>query len=225
MPIPSARAPKSLRGATQTAPETALIVFAKAPRPGRVKTRLAAALGAAGAARLHARLVRRALATALAARCGRVELHAAPRSHPFFAALAKRHSIVLRAQSRGDLGARMRQAFEAALRGTRAVILIGSDCPALRPADLRAASRALRGGADAVLSPAEDGGYALLGLRRVSRLLFEDIDWGGPEVLAQTRRRLARLKWRWLELRTVWDVDRPRDLARLKRSRLLAGIA
>ena len=115
----------------------------------------------------------------------------------------------------------MYRAFKRALRSNPYVVLIGSDCPALTPADLRAAARALKAGADAVLSPAEDGGYALIGLRRVSRRLFAGVDWGGPQVLAQTRGRLKALHWRWQELRTLWDVDRPEDVARLRRSRLL----
>ena len=108
-----------------------------------------------------------------------------------------------------------------ALRRHPGAILIGSDCPALRPADLRAAARALRGNADAVLSPAEDGGYALIGVRRAARGLFQGVEWGSARVLAQTRLRLKRLRWRWRELRTVWDVDRPEDVARLRKSRLL----
>jgi len=115
----------------------------------------------------------------------------------------------------------MYRAFKRALQRHRYAVLIGTDCPALRPADLRAAGRALRAGADAVLAPAEDGGYPLIGLRRVSRRLFDGIPWGGPLVLAQTRRRLEALRWRWQELRTLWDVDRPEDVARLRRSRLL----
>lgn len=213
-----------MRGATQKKPETALVVFAKAPEPGRVKTRLAPLLGEAGAARLHARLVERTLRIAVAARCGRVELHCAPRvRHPFFEALAQRHGLRLRAQGRGDLGERMNRAFVRVLREADAVVLIGSDCAALRGSDLRAAVRALRQGADAVFSPAEDGGYALIGLRRASKMLFDGVGWGGPEVLAQTRRRLARLGWRWVELRTVWDVDRPADLVRLRSLRFSAG--
>jgi len=74
-----------------------------------------------------------------------------------------------------------------------------------------------------VLAPAEDGGYPLIGLRRVSPRLFDGIAWGSPQVLAQTRRRLKALRWRWRELRILWDVDRPEDVARLRRSRLLAA--
>ena len=210
----------------RTGAEAALIVFARAPEPGRVKTRLAPLLGAEGAARLHARMVVATLRTAMAAGVGTVELHGAPRiGDAFFSAMRRRFGVALRAQGRGNVGERMRRAFERALRRHRYVVLIGSDCPALRPADLRAALRALRAGADAVLSPAEDGGYPLIGLRRVSRRLFDGIAWGSDRVLAQTRRRLARLGWRWQELRTLWDVDRPEDVRRLRRSRRLAPLA
>jgi len=214
-----------LRGATQTRPEpapagapAALLVFARAPEPGRVKTRLVPLLGEQGAARLHARLVERTLKTARASGIACIDLYCSPGiKGDFFRKMQKRYKVRLRSQGRGNLGDRMYRAFH----GRLPAVLIGSDCPALKPADLRAAARALREGADAVLSPAEDGGYALIGVRRISRRLFADIAWGGAEVLAQTRRRLQRLKWKWTELRTVWDVDRPEDVLRLKRSGLL----
>jgi len=210
----------NLRGATPKKPEPALIVFARAPEPGRVKTRLAPLLGKEGAARLHARLVENTLRTALAAGFDRVDLYCSPGiGHRFFSKLETRFGVGLRSQGRGGLGDRMYRAFERALRSHSCVVLIGSDCPVLRPADLRAAARALQAGADAVLSPAEDGGYALIGLRRASRRLFDGIAWSTPEVLAQTRRRLGQLRWHWKELRTLWDVDRPEDVARLKRLR------
>ena len=212
---------KTLRGATRTGPDaTAIVVFAKAPQPGRVKTRLAPLLGEERAARLHARMIEGTVRIALAARFERLELHCAPRArHLAFTALARRHSLALRAQGRGDLGARMQRAFERALRGAKVAVLIGTDCPVLRVADLRAAVRALQGGADAVLAPAEDGGYALIALRRTSARLFSGIEWGSASVMAETRRRLRELGWRWRELRTVWDVDRPEDYARLERLR------
>ncbi|MFZ1908774.1 MAG: DUF2064 domain-containing protein, partial [Burkholderiales bacterium] len=68
--------------------------------------------------------------------------------------------------------------------------------------------------------PAEDGGYPLIGLRRVSPRLFENIAWGGPEVFARTAETLDRLGWRWRQLRTLWDVDRPLDYERLQRTSL-----
>jgi rSAM/selenodomain-associated transferase 1 len=195
---------------------TPIIVFAKAPQPGAVKTRLIPALGAAGAARLHERLVERTLATAVAADVGPVELCGDPPSDPFLAARAAAHGAALTGQGSGDLGARMRRAFERTLAGAPTAILIGADCPALGSQHLREASAALAAGHDAVLAPAADGGYALIGLARVHPSLFERIRWGGPDVLQDTRARFGALGWRCRELDTLWDVDRPDDLERLR---------
>ncbi len=181
---------------------TRVIVFARAPRAGRAKTRLVPLLGEQGAARLHARLVRRALATAAESGLGGVELWSTRR------------------QRGADLGARMHHAFAHGLRRAERVVLIGADCPVLRARDLHQAARWLAGGADAVFAPAEDGGYALIALRRVSPRLFEGVEWGGARVMAQTRERLVALGWRWRELPEVWDVDRPEDVARLRQARL-----
>jgi len=197
-----------------------VVVFAKAPQPGKVKTRLAAAIGAEAAARLHARLVEHAVATAVAADCGPVELHGSPAHHAFLRALAIRRGFQLRRQSRGDVGARMYAAFRRGLRSHARVVLMGSDCPALTAADVRRAARLLRG-CDAVIAPAEDGGYPLIGLARNSPTLFAGVAWSTAAVMAQTRERLSVLGWRWRELRTVWDVDRPEDLVRLESGRLL----
>lgn len=195
---------------------TLVIVFARAPQPGRVKTRLVPRLGEWGAAQLHRRLVRRTLRVARAARCGPVELHGTPRArHAFFVQCARAQDATLRDQRGRNLGVRMFNAIAGGLRRRRAVILIGTDCPVLEVRDLRAAARALAGGCDAVLAPAEDGGYPLIGLRRASPRLFEGIDWGGPDVFARTADALDRLGWRWRGLRALWDVDRPQDLARL----------
>jgi rSAM/selenodomain-associated transferase 1 len=187
-----------------------------------VKTRLAPLLGDKGAAQLHARLVEKTLCTALAAGFDDVVLYCSPGiGGTFFREIQKRCKVSLRVQRGGNIGDRMYMALRQELRCHPCAVLIGSDCPALRAADLRAAAGALRAGADAVLAPAEDGGYPLIGLRRVSRRLFDGIAWGGPDVLAQTRLRLKALRWRWRELRTLWDVDRPEDVARLRRSGLL----
>ena len=189
-----------------------------------MKTRLVSLLGKQGAARLHARLVEGTLRTALASGFDNVDLYCSPGiNNIFFIKNQKRFNVCLRSQGGGNLGDRMVRAFERTLRNHPYAVLIGSDCPALTPADLRAAASALKAGADAVLSPAEDGGYALIGLRRVSRRLFAGVEWGGPEVLAQTRSRLKRIGWRWKELRTVWDVDRPADVLRLRKAGLLQG--
>lgn len=194
-----------------------ILVFAKAPTPGRVKTRLVPALGEAVAAALQRQLIERTLSTALQAGLGQVELWCTPGTNDaFFSACAKQHGIGLRAQGEGDLGARMARALECALADSAPALLIGSDCPALTPKYLREAALALGEGNDAVIGPAEDGGYVLIGLARSPPApLFGDIAWGSAAVLRETRARLARLHWRWRELATLWDVDRPEDLLRL----------
>jgi rSAM/selenodomain-associated transferase 1 len=202
---------------------TPVIVFAKAPRPGAVKTRLIPALGAAGAARLHERLVDRTLAVAAASGVGPVELCGDFTDDPILAACAAAHGATLAEQGAGDLGARMQRAFARTLARAPGAILVGSDCPVLTPVHLRDAGQALAGG-DAAIGPAEDGGYVLIGLARVHPSLFEGIAWGGPKVLAQTRARIAALGWRAAELDPLWDVDRPEDLVRLAGDPLLEGL-
>ncbi|HEX6267459.1 MAG TPA: TIGR04282 family arsenosugar biosynthesis glycosyltransferase [Burkholderiales bacterium] len=180
-------------------------MFSRRPVPGRVKTRLVPRLGEWGAARLHERLTAHTLRTAAAARCGPVEL-------------------IDSARQRGaHLGARMHHALAHALRRHRGAILIGSDCPALRAAHLERAARWLAGGCDAVLGPAEDGGYVLIGASRLSPRLFSGIEWGGPCVYQATARELDALGYRWRALPTLWDVDRPEDLERLRALRFASA--
>jgi len=131
--------------------------------------------------------------------------------------------VAVRPQRGSDLGERMQQAFADALRRHRHVVLIGSDCPALTTTDLRLAVRCLRGASDAVLAPAEDGGYVLIGLRRLRDALFADMAWGEASVLADTARAAREQGLRVRLLRTLWDVDRPEDLARLRSLRYRAG--
>jgi rSAM/selenodomain-associated transferase 1 len=201
---------------TQGRAGTCIMVFARAPVPGQCKTRLIPALGAKGAAALHEKLVRRALAAACEARPESVQLWCTPdASHPFFAACAGDYPISLQAQSGIDLGARMHWALDHALRIHDKALLIGSDIPGIDADYLRAAAAALDC-APAVFGPAEDGGYVLIGLKTAARQLFQDIDWGGPEVMKQTRERLCDLGWQGAELPTLWDLDRPEDLARLQ---------
>ena len=193
-----------------------LLVFARAPVPGAVKTRLVPTLGPEGAADLHSRLLERTLQTACATALAPVELWCTPdTAHPAFTAASTRLDVKLRAQPEGDLGRRMLAALESALADGDRALLVGCDCPALTADDLAEAFAALADH-DVVLGPAEDGGYVLVGARRVSPVLFDGIEWGGPRVLHQTRGRLVALGWRWHELRTLWDVDRPEDVVRCK---------
>jgi uncharacterized protein len=213
------RTPVSAGGGLRL-PAARILVFAKAPVAGACKTRLIPALGAEGAAALHRELVIDTLARLEPARIAPLELWCAPDTgHPLFGALAARFGISLHVQPAGDLGARLLAAAQDALTRAGAVVLIGCDCPGLGPAQVAAALAALDGvaGADAVLGPADDGGYVLLGLKRAEPALFTDVPWGGERVAAVTRERMAALGWRWTELPTLADLDRPEDLGKLKR--------
>jgi rSAM/selenodomain-associated transferase 1 len=210
----SARRPDAVR----------IAVFAKAPVAGEVKTRLAALLGPDGAAGLHAGLVRHALSTAVQSQLGPVELWCAPdETHPFFARCASEFGVALRRQQGVDLGERMRLAFEASLAEGLPLIVIGADCPALEASHLKDAAQALRTH-DAVIAPAEDGGYVLVGLSKPAPRLFDGIAWGAAAVMGQTRERVAECGIRCRELATLWDVDRPEDYARLQSQGLLREV-
>lgn len=204
-------------------PQGLIVVFAKAPEPGAVKTRLIPVLGADGAADLSARLILDTLERVRTSALAPFELHVSPDTgHPFFRSLAD--PPPLRQQCGNDLGERMHAALADALTRAGFAVLIGTDCPALDAGHLDRACAALAAGRDAVLGPAADGGYVLVGLRRTVPELFSGVSWGGDRVLAQTRARLAALGWDWEELPTLWDLDRPEDLARLhprQRSALL----
>ena len=203
-------------------PEARLIVFAKAPVPHQVKTRLIPHLGVEGATQLHQQLAWQSISTAAAAQLCPVQLWCAPAiEHPFFQSCQDHFAVTLHQQQGDDLGARMAEAFKETLQDCRYAVIIGTDCPALTRHDLDQALTALREGYDAVIGPAEDGGYVLLGLRLFNASLFENIGWGSAEVLRITRERLAQLHWRCHELTTQWDVDRPEDIERLRQSGIL----
>ena len=171
-------------------------------------------LGAGGAATLQGRLVERAVETACAAAVGPVSLWTAPdETHPAFQSMSVRLALTLARQADGDLGARM---LAAITRANACVLVIGSDCPALTPDHLRTAAEVLRNRADVVVIPAEDGGYVLIGMRTPQPALFSDMPWSTPGVLDETRRRLRTLGLTWQEPATLWDVDLPRDLERMR---------
>jgi hypothetical protein len=204
---------------TRIFPAARLLVFAKAPIPGQVKTRLAGQLGARGAAMLYRQLLRRTLRIARAARLCPVELWCAPDTrHGFFVACRREHAVRLRPQGAGDLGQRMNRALNRTLADGRPAVLIGGDCASLGAAELRAAFEYLSAGRAAVLGPAADGGYVLIGLSRPCPEIFRGIAWGTGTVLEATRRRFRRAGVEWTELPPGWDVDTPADLRRLRRA-------
>ena len=118
----------------------------------------------------------------------------------------------------------MQHAAAATLAAAARVIIIGTDCPALTADAMREAVAALDRHHDAVLVPAEDGGYVLIGLKWWDARLFSGIAWGGDSVVQATRERLAGMNWRWRELPPSWDIDRPADFARLQASGLIRDL-
>jgi len=188
----------------------ALCVFARAPRAGRVKTRLIGTLGADGAAALYARLLTRMLAVAADAPVATREIHVdTATSLPWFSALS---DFRCRVQVEGDLGTRMHAACATLLESHDAVLLTGSDLLDVTATDLALAATWLRSDAEVVLGPVADGGYWLIGLRRPQPALFDDMPWSTRGVYAATVARLAAqdIAWRALPLRH--DVDDENDL-------------
>jgi len=193
-----------------------LVVFAKAPQPGRAKTRLIPALGAEGAAALASCLLDHALTQALASSIGPVELCMSPA--PGDAAWDKivLPGAVLRTdQGEGDLGERMARAVHRVTADHgQPVLLMGSDCPGLSSSILRETARQLHTH-DAVLLPVADGGYVLIGLKSPCPALFDQIAWSTNTVAAETLSRMAALGMKvWLGP-LLHDIDEPADLAHL----------
>lgn len=189
-------------------PRHRILIFARAPVPGQCKRRLVPALGKTGAADVARRLLAHILQQVESAQVAPAILCCTPDTgHPAFAGWAQRRWP----QQGEELGGRMAHAARFALAEAERVLLIGSDCPAVDGTYLRQAFEALDR-AEVVLGPAEDGGYVLLGLRRIDDSLFRGVAWGTDRVLAQTRERVGALGWSCELLEPLRDVDRPEDL-------------
>lgn len=197
-----------------------IIVFARAPVPGRCKTRLIPGYGPIGAARLYRQLVRRTLDLALKSGCGEVQLWAAPSpGHPFFAGLRRLHGIRLRRQTGGDLGRRMSRALASLLRdGAPAALLVGTDAANLCAQDFRDAASRLLVDSDAVIQPASDGGYVLIGLREALGESLRGVTWSSGRECAQTRSRLRARNLRIALMPVREDIDHPGDVRRARRA-------
>lgn len=201
-------------GNARSKPRRAVLVFVRAPVRGTVKTRLAAALGDEAALRVYRRLAEHTLreAAALAGDGVRLRVHHTPADAGDAVRAWLGGGPVYLPQAEGDLGTRMEDAFARAFaEGEERVVIVGSDLPALSEDLLRRAFRLLDA-CPAVLGPARDGGYYLLGLARPVAGIFAGIAWSTGEVLAAT---LARFRAAGIEpalLETLADVDEAEDL-------------
>lgn len=202
--------------ATPVAAPAAIAILAKAPVPGSAKTRLIPALGANGAARAQRQFIGQTLHTAQQSSLGNITLWCAPDAkHRRFRALQKHFDLSCMSQPEGDLGERMRLCAEDHFVQTpdEPLLIIGTDCPVLSPRHLQEAARRLQEH-DACLIPAEDGGYVLLGLRKMIPEVFSNMEWSTSRVLTQTLERIAQAKATVSLLPTLWDVDEPADWRR-----------
>jgi len=194
-------------------PAGRVLVFAKAPLAGQVKTRLAAETGDKVAAALYEQLVRDTVTTAVEAKLAPVTLYAGS-PHPLFVTLGDEHGIAIKTQQGADLGLRMHKAIQDELEQADFVVLIGTDCPVMTGDYLDRACQELRSGTEFVLGPAEDGGYVLIGARSAEERLFAGMTWSTRQVMQHTRERLQLLNRQHAELETLWDLDTLEDLKR-----------
>lgn len=194
-----------------------ILIFARTPQLGSVKTRLQPVLGEEGCYKLHSELVEIVVRTAVQAEVAPVEVwHTGQIDHSLWQALKSDLAIGLVEQKGDDLGERLFNAASAYLSGAEPwdwIIIIGSDCPAVDADYLSKAVKALQSGEELVIGPAQDGGYVLLGFRRVHEFLFRNIPWGTGEVLEKTLTLAEKNQCPVHLLNPLRDIDVEEDLA------------
>lgn len=196
---------------SSTSGRPAVLVFLRAPERGRVKTRLAAGIGAEAALAVYRRLAEHTVAEALGAGAA-VRAHVTPDEAAEQVAAWLGEGPLYLPQGTGDLGGRMERAFaEAFAAGYGPVAIVGSDLPGLS-ADLLRRALALLEHHDAVVGPAEDGGYYLLALREPCAALFREVPWSTERVLPVTLQRLREAGLGAVTLEELRDVDEVEDL-------------
>jgi len=196
--------------------DTIIIIFAREPVAGQVKTRLIPALGAEGSCHLYQQLLDHTLNTSIQSALADIQLCITPESNTaYFTQLPQAKHFQLSMQTGDDLGKRMFNAMASALNNYKKVILIGTDCPFLSTDDLQQAITVLDN-VDMVFSPAYDGGYVLVGAKKIKTEVFSAIDWGTDQVMQQSRNCLKNTDLSWYELAKQHDIDVPEDLQTLE---------
>lgn len=194
--------------------ESKLIIFLKAPRLGTVKTRLAKEIGASAACAAYKKLVGLLIGNLRALPA--VELRFSPDDASAEIQPWSHGGWMLHPQGPGDLGEKLKRAFaESFDTGAQRVVIIGSDCPAVTAPDIELAWESLSTN-DVVLGPATDGGYWLIGLRRKTPALFDNVPWSTPTVLATTMRRIEEEHLSVKLLRELRDIDERADWERFQ---------
>jgi len=191
-----------------------LLIFTKSPVLGEVKTRLQPGYSQEQSLTVHKNLLLNTLEKTKEVNGVDIELCCTPdRTTMFFLDCENNFPVSLSNQCGADLGERMAFAFSVALQTYEKVVVIGTDCPSLNEAYISQAFVSLEEN-NAVIGPAVDGGYVLLGLRKFSPEIFQGISWGSGTVFVQTENALNDLSWSYTELEIMHDVDRPEDLQR-----------
>ena len=194
---------------------TRIVIFAKAPVPGKAKTRLAPALGESGAAALAHRMLLDTWHQAKAVHVADAELCLDPDpSNGDWQGLLPMGAAPVSSQGPGDLGQRLARTAERVISGGERILLIGTDCPELTTRRMTDACRELEGH-QAVIHPTFDGGYALLGLSRFDPSIFSGIEWSTSSVASATMGRIRALGWSMHLGETLRDIDEPADLETL----------
>ena len=200
-----------------------LILFAKQPVAGEVKTRLQPQYTPEQAANIAQYFIEASVVNAVNHWAGPVSIYASPdTSHPIFSKLAAQYDLKLYSQKGNDLGLRMYAAMEDGIKRHGAAAVMGCDLPHC-PQSVFENAFSLMSNKQAVLGPTRDGGYYFLGLTELHAALFSAIEWGTDKVLADTLSRTASLDIDIVLLPTLQDIDTATDL--LEVARIFPGLA
>ena len=204
----------------------ALVILTKAPQPGQSKTRLVPPLSYAEAAELARALLLDQLESLTTFRGARLFIAFTPETAAGFFEGFTSQGFTSFAQRGGSLGERMSHVFENLFASAfEKVILIGSDLPTLPVKFFHRAYAWLEKSADVVLGPSADGGYYLIGMKRMIPAIFDDIAWSSADVLSQTIHKLDDLGLRHELLSEWYDIDTAKDLERLQSQRMNSEVA
>lgn len=199
-----------------------IIIMAKVPEPGKVKTRLQPFLTPEQSAEFAQCLLQDTINKAKSLQNNLIIAYSPLERRDFFDDF---HNLKLVAQTGNDLGERMFNAFEFAFdNDSDSLVMIGTDSPTFPTEFIKKAFEHLAKN-DAVLGKTEDGGFYLIGLRRLDKRIFENVEWSSEMTFLQTKRNLGKIDFSLAELPIWYDVDEPKDLKRLREDELLQEFA
>lgn len=191
--------------------DSSLIIFVKNPEIGKVKTRLAKTIGDEEALKIYQRLLDHTHAITKNLTCNKKLYFSSFIDNEF----GWNEGYESKLQAKGDLGQKMKLAIKSELSKYQKVIIIGSDCAELNQSIIVAAFEALNDN-DFVIGPANDGGYYLLGMKKLNETLFDDMAWSTESILTDTIERVQTAKQSYFLLPELIDVDSEMDWLQVK---------